>query len=178
MNLQEWRERRKETQDFLTPSGLVVKLKRLTLLDLVEQGEIPVPLAGIVNRLLQENVELDVDNHPEFAPAIDLVARACIVDPLVADEPDEKHLGIKELPAKDRLAIYTWANQESTLLLPFRQEPEEPAGAAPGGDELREAPQRDSRDNGRVDGLSARSGDPGSLDEEAKAGSRKAGKKT
>jgi hypothetical protein len=122
MELSAWRKRRQEGEEFTTPSGLVVTLRRVSLLDLAERGEIPAPLASMVNKILDTKVhKLTVEEIPEYNKSINLLVKAAVISPPVADEPDETHVGIEELPMKDRLAIYNWC-QIGEPLRPFRRE--------------------------------------------------------
>ncbi len=128
--LRAWREKRRMGERYELPSGLVVQVRRVSLLDLAERGQIPAPLVGMVNKLLSPTSEaLTVKNAPEFAEAINLVVKASVVDPPVADVPDDEHLGVTELPIGDRLALFNWANSSAERLRPFRGGTGEPAGA-------------------------------------------------
>jgi len=116
MDLKEWRKKREEGELFTLPSGLDVRVRRVSLLDLAEHGEIPAPLAAMVNAVLDTEVHaLTVDDVPEYGRTIDLVVKAVMVSPPVADEPDETHVAVSEIPMKDRLALYNWANQREAL---------------------------------------------------------------
>lgn len=129
MNLSEWRKQREEGEEFTLPTGLVVRLRKCDLLDLAEQGAIPTPLMGLVSKMLGETIEIKAENAGETMDAINLVVKACLVDPPVADEPDDGHITVDELTTKDRLAIYNWANMGASTLAPFRREDGKPAGA-------------------------------------------------
>lgn len=121
--LQAWRDRRQGGETFTTPTGLQIKVRRCSLMDLAEQGSIPAPLTGMVDAIFdQQDHSLTVDDVPEFIKVINMVVKAAVVDPPVADQPDETHVGLQELPVVDRLAIYNWANRPGALI-PFRQEP-------------------------------------------------------
>ena len=127
MDLKAWRKQREDGEVFTTPSGLEVKLRRVSLLDLAEGGEIPTPLVGMVNKALDTRAHaLTVGEVPEFAGTINHLVKAALVEPQVADEPSATHLGVDELPMKDRLAIYNWC-QAGEPLRPFRREDGEPA---------------------------------------------------
>jgi hypothetical protein len=143
MNLSEWREKRKG-EKFTLPSGLDVTLRQCDVLDLAAQGDIPTPLLSIVNRLMGETVELTTENAGEFGDAIGLVVKACLIEPLVADEPDDEHITIEELSIKDRLAIYNWANAGASILEPFRPEDGKPVGTEARLERIRKAAKRDS----------------------------------
>ena len=127
LTLAAWRAQQREGYTFTTPSGLHVTLKRVSLLDLVEQGEIPTPLAGMVEKTLDTATHtLTVKEFPQYARVVNMVVKAVVTDPPVADDVDDEHLSVEELPIKDRLAIYNWANSAERLR-PFRSESGEPA---------------------------------------------------
>ncbi len=141
LSLAEWRAGR-ETELPL-PSGLVVTVKPVGLADLAAAGRIPAPLAGSVNKLIESAgsgpARLHVEDLAEFGDVLALVARACIVWPPVADEPDAEHLGIGELDMTDRLAVFNFANAGAAKLAPFRQPAGESVGAALPGERVRGA---------------------------------------
>lgn len=141
MKLQEWRQR--GTCETL-PSGLEVRLVDVTLLDLAMAGQIPAPLAGIVNEMIEgKDVTISIDSFEKMAPLINGMAKLAIADPPVADEPDEDHLGVEELPAMDRLWLFNKLN-EGQQLEKFRAEAGEPVDAAQPGDGVREAAERNT----------------------------------
>jgi len=146
MNLSEWREKQKGEQHEL-PSGLVVRLRRVQLLDLVSQGQVPAPLFAAANEILnQPETTLTVEIYEKFSAVIKLIARACIVEPPITDEPGEASLGIDELPAADLMAIYNWANQVLVAVRPFRPERSGDEGARRAGKGLRKPAKPDPGD--------------------------------
>jgi hypothetical protein len=136
MDLREWREKRKGEKRVL-PSGLVVTVRRCDLLDLAAQGQIPAPLMAIAGNLVTTGIVVTMEDFSEYATVVNLLVRACMIDPPVAEDPDEEHVGINELPMKDRIAVYSWANEGVAMLAPFREERREPADAGRSGDEVR-----------------------------------------
>lgn len=123
MKLAEWRAKRDHGEEFETPSGLIVSLRRVSLFDLAERGAIPAPLAGLVQGTLDgKGARLDLAQFPEYAELINLVVAATVVDPPIALEGDDEHLAVAELPMADRLAIFNWANGVAVALQPFRRE--------------------------------------------------------
>lgn len=118
MKLEEWRARRQEGEGFVLPSGLEVRLKRAALLDLVHGGQVPSELRAPVGEMLQRKADKPVDlaDLERFGAVLDVVARACIVEPAELD--------VSELPAADKQEIYNWANQAAGKLQPFRPEPD------------------------------------------------------
>jgi len=116
MNLQEWRARQQQGEAFTLPSGLDVRLKRVALLDLVQGGQIPQTLKAPVAELMKRKPDQtpDLADIEKFGGVLDMVARACIVEP--------EGLEPEELPAADKQAIFNWANQATGKLEPFRPE--------------------------------------------------------
>lgn len=137
MDLQAWRASRKTTKTL--PSGLEVILKRVSLLDLAMNGDIPNTMAGMVDDMIDQTktVEVKATDFKEYGDVINLVVKACVLEPAVADESDETHLGLREMPMEDRLEIFDWANEGVEQLHPFRAGEKEPVAAAQPGDGLR-----------------------------------------
>ena len=137
MDLRAWRERMAQGEQFCLPSGLVVRLRRVSLMDLMEQGSIPAPLAATVEQILdRKEVKLSVSEFPRFAGVINEVVKASIVDPPMSDEPGEDVLWIRELPMGDRLAVFNWSAEAGDKLRPFRAEAGEPVDGVVSGDSV------------------------------------------
>lgn len=114
LGLAEWRRLREEGEEAQLPSQLVVRLRRVSMIDLAEQGEIPATLKPKLNALIQQGrtVRMDLDKLREFIEIVNLVCAACIVGP--------QDLRVSELPYEDRMAVFNWANQFTGKLQPFR----------------------------------------------------------
>lgn len=124
MDLQEWRQKQQEGEAMTLPSGLEVRVKRVGLLDLAAQGNVPAPLLGMVEKVLDNQThKLVMADFPQYAALINSVVLVAVVSPPIADRADATHLAVDELPMGDRLALFNWANEVSTKLEPFRQEP-------------------------------------------------------
>ena len=127
MNLQEWRAL--STAEITMPSGLEVKVKtNVDLLDLALGGDIPNDLLGEVSRWVNPKGQLDVelDQFAQMAPVLNALVKAVFIEPPAADEPDDKHIGVNELPAADRVWLLRWANEQSGAgqLRPFPEQQE------------------------------------------------------
>jgi len=131
MNLNEWRKKRKET--LTLPTGLEVEVKRVSLLDLLARGQIPNTLFGQIEALMQETPVIQLEDFPRYAETLDILCLACILNPPVAVQGDEQHLGLDELDTADKIAIFTWANRGAEQLAPFLPQPGSGEPAAPGG---------------------------------------------
>lgn len=116
MNLQEWRARQSGGEAFTLPSGLDVRLKKVALLDLVHGGQIPQTLQAPVAEILKRKPDAAVElaDLEKFGKVLDLVAKACIVEP--------EGLDVSELPVADKQEIFNWANGAAGKLQSFRQQ--------------------------------------------------------
>lgn len=114
MNLQEWRARQAGGEAFTLPSGLDVRLKKVAVLDLVHGGQIPQTLQAPVAEMLKRKPDAAVEmaDLEKFGKVLDLVAKACIVEP--------EGLDPAELPTTDKQEIFNWANGAAGKLQPFR----------------------------------------------------------
>jgi len=121
----------------LPGSSLTVKLKQVGLEDLLFQGEIPDTLSGLVQQAIDgkgKNMSLSGADLPMVLDMMNLVVKAALVWPPVADKGDEDHLGLDELPFVDKEYIFDFCNGGANELRPFRTEPDgEPGPAAPVG---------------------------------------------
>ena len=122
MNLQEWRARQQQGEDAELPSGLVVQVRRVSMLDLAEQGRIPATLKPKIDTLMKSGqaMTITVDQYVEFVELINLVCEACLIGP--------DGLQATELPSQDRMAIFEWANETAGTLQSFRRQEAEPMG--------------------------------------------------
>lgn len=114
MNLQEWRERRNKGEEANLPSGLTIHVKRVSVADLAERGEIPQTLQPQFEKFMGGDSTLTLDRFKEFSGLINLICEVCIVEP--------KELDVSELPYMDRMSIFAWANEVADTLTTFRQE--------------------------------------------------------
>lgn len=137
--LAEWRAGQRET--LVLPSGLSMTVRRVSLLDLAAAGQVPAPLMGMVERLIGEGQrsELELATLPQFVGLIDAVIMLAAVDPPLAAEPDEDHIGVHELPTLDKVAVFNWLNAPAAALAPFRPGPSAALPSAPAGPDVRDA---------------------------------------
>jgi hypothetical protein len=134
LSLAEWRQQ--QFREEVLPCGLAVQMRNVSLLDLAAQGLIPQTLLDIA---LGEDSDVEgthrirhyFEKLPEMLPALDTVTRATITHPLIADEPDDEHVGIREIPFESKLWVFQQMNAGVAQLATFRQEPDEPAAAGP-----------------------------------------------
>lgn len=132
MNLSEWRAMRDGGEEGTLPSGLAVRLRRVSVLDLAQGGKIPSTLRPKVDELMRNpGRAMGLEELGELAEVVDLVAAACLAGP--------EGLTVAELPWADRLAIYLWANEATGRLEMFRQQEGKSVDAAFAVGELRPA---------------------------------------
>ncbi|MCP4429085.1 MAG: hypothetical protein GY803_31755, partial [Chloroflexi bacterium] len=124
----------------LPASGLVFRLKRVGLVDLVMRGDIPDTLSGIVDQSIKgKEIEIGGDDLKLLADMYGLVMTACVVwPPIAAGDGDDEHLGLDEISFEDKQAIFDWANGEASALKPFREEPGRTDVAVHDGESIRE----------------------------------------
>lgn len=130
MNLAEWRAKQQGGEEGVLPSGLDVILKKVSIVDLVAGGQIPQTLSVKLNGIMKGGeVSVDLTQMAEYAEMIDIVAKACIVQPV--------GLEMAELPFEDKLAIFNWANEGVSQLQSFRPIKKADVGAASDGQDIR-----------------------------------------
>lgn len=132
MDLKRWREQ--QVEKVTLPSGLAMILKKVSLTDLVMNGDIPNTLMGVFEDAQKAGdfdpeeflKTFDFSDVSKFASIYGAVAMACAVEPQILNDPTEEALGVKELPYEDKKYIFEWANGEATKLNGFCQEEGKP----------------------------------------------------
>lgn len=117
LTLDEWRKLRNEGEEASLPSGLIVRLRRVSTMDLAERGDIPAPLQTQLEEMIsrQNFNRITLAEFKEFSGIINVVVDACLAGP--------EGLEADELNYQDRLAIFQWANEVGGKLQTFRQQP-------------------------------------------------------
>lgn len=135
MNLAEWRAAQQSGEEGVLPSGLDVVLKKVSIVDLAASGQIPQTLAVKLNGIMKggEVASVDLSQMAEYASMVEVVAKACIVEPAELD--------VKELPFEDKLAVFNWANEGVSQLNSFRPIKKAGVGAASDGQNIQPATQ-------------------------------------
>ena len=158
MDLKSWRA---TCQEKLTlPSGLEVTAKKVGMLDLAGQGDIPAPLLGLAQMVIEgtvgEPVKFDMKQLPDFVGMVNAVCRVAIIDPPLADDeklkedevPEKRadyldsHLRLDEIPINDRFFVFNWCNAEAQAMEPFRQEPAPNGNDRHAGEQVQPAPKQ------------------------------------
>lgn len=127
-NLAKWREGRVYPQTL--PSGLPVFMRDVTMTDLMLTGKLPeVMLDVLTEKINEKDTELDLrkiaKNGDELNLLMETLVILSIVEPPIADLPDDEHIGIKEISGDDKFFIFQYVNREGEKLLSFRQGQEE-----------------------------------------------------
>jgi hypothetical protein len=133
-------EQVKEMPEPLPDSGLRVFLREASMMDLVFSGKLPEPLVDAIQSAGKDKQDVDIKsiarNGADFSRMVEGLILMTVVEPPIAEKGDDDHIGIAELSANDRMAIFNWLNREKNTLDSFRGGPNEPAEAAQPGDSL------------------------------------------
>lgn len=129
-NLAEWRAGR--LHDHTLPSGLEVKLRDVTMTDLMMTGRLPAPIFDLVKEAAERG-DADVDlkevskNAADFNAMLNLLTELCLVEPRLGEVADDEHLTLAEIPADDKMEIFNWVNRDVPAVRSFREGEAEPA---------------------------------------------------
>lgn len=137
-SVSEWRTTPIEGFVLKLPSGKSVKMRRtLDMFELLRQGRIPNPLAGVVRKMMDgggkpTNMKDIADDPKALEQFLDLlnsaVARAVIEPRVVVTEdgnPPEDALDVTEIDMDDRMYIFAVAQGGATDLEQFRKQQDE-----------------------------------------------------
>lgn len=107
-----------------TASGLVLRVRRLRLLDMAEAGSIPQPLLPVAAKLYAEGGDMLLQ-LAEFMPVINANLVQAVIEPRLlereptAEEIEAGYLWINNIPANDRLSVWNWLNRFDQKLRSF-----------------------------------------------------------
>jgi hypothetical protein len=107
-----------------TASGLVLRVRRLRLLDMAEAGTIPQPLLPVAAKLYAEGGDL-LQQLADFMPVINANLLQAVIEPRLLErlpteaEAADGYVWINEIPANDRLAVWNWLNKFDQKLRSF-----------------------------------------------------------
>lgn len=145
------------------PSGMSVRARRPSLLDLVAAGRIPDALAVKVEGLIRQaeeagGVQAELDRQRQQDPQafyqtylalLDVVWCEAVVEPRFARRPDEDGFPVAGVTVADKQYLFVWAQGADDGMATF---PDRPPGAAPvvgtarAGADLRAGPGAPARD--------------------------------
>jgi hypothetical protein len=146
-DVEEWRKQTR--QRAVLSSGLVVYVKKASLISLAVRGHIPLGLAGQVEAMIRgETLRFDPESLRERMPVFNAVVAAIVTSPQVVLEtgpngevpelpPGAIH--ISEIDEIDRINLFSWANEEVAPFAVFPGgEPARSNGARRRGREVRD----------------------------------------
>lgn len=114
----------KHNFELVLPSGNVIRLKRVSLVDLIVQGAIPDTLSARAVEMASQTQQkrLSADELRSYEGVVNLVVKAAAVEPRVSDRPGEDTIAVTDLDFVDRVQIFNWANGALNSLRPFRDD--------------------------------------------------------
>jgi len=141
MNLAEWRASRVKELDL--PSGLLIKLRDVTITDLMLTGNLPPAFTSFIEETQsagkqQIDIKDIMSNMKEFAPVLDIMLEAALVEPKIGSIQDDEHITIDEVSYNDKMFIFQWLNREVSQVNTFRKEEDKPVASVQHGDSVRE----------------------------------------
>jgi hypothetical protein len=115
-----WRRERRAGKLLTTASGLVLRVKRATLIDLVRAGHVPQPLLGAVDELFNAG-KLTLSDAVRYMDAVDAIVRVVVVEPRIVDGESDKddELGLAEMTADEKLSVINYINSTPVGLFAF-----------------------------------------------------------
>ncbi len=132
LTLSDWRACR--LHDLTLPSGLAVKVRDVSMTDLLFTGKLPESMLDIAQTAADQGKQ-DIDlkslvkNGHDFDILVRELVLLCVVEPPMAEKADDEHLGIDELNGNDKMFIFNWVNREVDQLRPFREGETQPPAA-------------------------------------------------
>jgi hypothetical protein len=119
--VEEWRAQN-EPQRAVLSSGLVVYVRKASLISLAVRGHIPLDLAGQVDAMIRgEELRFDPQSLQERMPVFNAVVAAIVTRPEIVldvgpegEVPDlpKGAIHISEIDELDRINLFSWANEE------------------------------------------------------------------
>lgn len=115
-----WRKRKREGRLMTTASGLVLRVRDLTLIDLVKAGHIPQPLVGAVEVIFNTG-RLTMAEAIKSLPALEAVVKAAVVHPKIVDGVSDKddEVGLDEMTTDEKLSVVNYVNSSPIGLFNF-----------------------------------------------------------
>ena len=146
--LAQWRT--SHVHDMTLPSGLQVKVRDVTMTDLMFTGKLPQVMIDLAQESAEQGkIKLDLkmltENAQEFRQLVDTLILLCVVEPPIAEKADEEHLSLDEMNGDDRMFIFNWVNREVEQVRSFREADVELVAALQPGDGLRKKSKRNHR---------------------------------
>jgi len=132
VNLAEWRASR--IHERTLPSGLQVKVRDVTMTDLMLTGKLPESITTLMtdmagNGAQEMDVALITKNATEWNQMLNTLVELCLVEPQIGDVADDEHILLAEIPTDDKLDLFNFLNRGADQLRSFREGENEPVAA-------------------------------------------------
>jgi hypothetical protein len=132
VNLAEWRASR--IHELELPSGLTIKVRDVTMTDLMLTGKLPDSIMSMMTDMAQEgaqefDLEIITKNTIEWNQMLTALLELCLIEPKIGDQADDEHILLAEIPSDDKLFIFNFLNRGAEALRPFREGEAEPVEA-------------------------------------------------
>ena len=126
----EWRRLRKEGVVVQLPSGLVARLRPVSIIDLWKSGNVPDGLTPMIGDLLvngtvsAEKSEMTAELVGTVGQLYDIICRAAFIEPAIVDSPrdDADEIALEDVSQRDREFTLAWVSQPTTELRRFPDE--------------------------------------------------------
>jgi len=123
----EYRKKQREGELWLTPGGLKLRIRRVSLFAMVAAGSIPTPLTAQAEELIAKSVNV-VESMTKYKPVMQAVLRVAVLEPKIVDEDvpadDDTRININEISNDDLLAAYLWLQSSPGTLQRFLETPQ------------------------------------------------------
>lgn len=132
VSLADWRASR--IKERTLPSGLTVKLRDVTMTDLMFTGRLPDSIMKMMTDAADGGAqEFDLEtlakNTTEFNQMLNTLVEVSLVEPKIGDVADEEHILLAEIPSDDKLDIFQFLNRGAEQLSSFREGEKQPVEA-------------------------------------------------
>lgn len=106
-----WRAERKRGKLLQTASGLVLRVKSATLIDLVRAGHIPQPLIPAIESIFNTG-KMTMTEAVANMKAVEAVVCAVVTEPKIVEGPTDAdgELGLDEMTADEKLSVVNYVN--------------------------------------------------------------------
>jgi hypothetical protein len=115
-----WRRERRAGKLLTTATGLVLRVRRATLIDLVRAGHIPQPLLPTVEEIFSAGT-MTITDAVRYMDAVEAICRVVITEPRVVDgiSDSDDEIGLGEMTADEKLSVVNYVNSTPVGLYNF-----------------------------------------------------------
>jgi len=118
----EYRKKLRDGEWWVTPDGLRLRIRRVSLFAMVAAGSIPTPLTAQAEELIAKSVNV-VESMTKYKPVMQAVLKVAVLEPKIVSEQvpedDDTRVNIQEISDDDLLAAYLWLQSAPGTLLRF-----------------------------------------------------------